>query len=572
MKTPTIVILCLAASISCSGCRKENVPHPEHTNQGDLKATTAFTDIAEEVGITFVHEAGFDPKNPKYLMPESMAGGAAMFDFDNDGDLDIYFINGAYTYDIPSGKPRPCNTLFRNDGGRFLDVTSASGLGDEGYGMGVAIGDIDNDGDEDVFITNVGPDAMYRNNGDGTFTNITKTSGISNDKWSSSTAFLDFDRDGFLDLFITNYLAYDPTVEAYDGTGRPEYPGPGMFRSLDDVLYRNRGDGTFEDVTERSGMTGHPGRGLGVACADFDDDGRIDIYVANDRDANRLWINKGDGTFEDRATRAGVAVNVFGQPEASMGIAIGDVYGDLDLDIFVTHIYVESNTLYQNLGKGFYEDRTLQQGLAAPSREFTGFGTAMLDYDHDGDLDLAIANGRVFRSIPFKNESLPAHWLPYAEPNLFFENDGSGRFRNISPQMGSFGTIPGVSRGLVTGDIDNDGDLDMLVTSGGGRAGLFRNDATRTGNWLIIVARNEQYKRMAEGAQITLSAGIRRFRRDVNRGFSYLCSGDPRVHFGLGDARRVDRIEVVWPDNTREVFPGVEANRTITLKKGTGTQ
>jgi hypothetical protein len=529
-------------------------------------------DVTDEVGLDFTHEAGVDPHHPTYYMPESMSGGAALFDADQDGDLDIYLINGALSNGDSAGGAQPCNQYYRNDGGRFINMTDASGLGDTGYGMGVAVGDIDNDGDEDVFVTNVGVDRLYRNNGDGTFDEVTSEAGIVGEVWSASSAFLDYDADGALDLFVTHYLALDPSVKAYDGAGRPEYPGPQLFRPLDDTLYRNNGDGTFEDVTDDAGISGAPGRGLGVACADFNDDGRMDFYVANDRDPNRLWINRGDGTFEDQAPRAGVDVNAFGQPEASMGVALGDVYGDGDLDLFLTHLFLESNTLYQNIGQGLFEDRSIQQGLGAASREFTGFGTVMLDCDHDGDLDIAVANGRVMRSQPYKNDALSSHWIAYAEPNLFFENDGAGRFVRVESGFGAFTSVPDVGRGLVAGDLDNDGDLDMLLTNGGGRARLYRNDASKKGGWLIVEARDAGRHRFAEGATVTVVIGEKRIRRDVNRGFSYLCSGDPRLHFGLGAAKRYDRIEVQWPDGGRETFPGGGANGRVLIVRGEGVR
>ncbi|MCH7526670.1 MAG: CRTAC1 family protein [Planctomycetes bacterium] len=580
LRNLTWVLLWAGLMGAATGCSRltctPTTPADDASNpgSGETRAQPSFalfTEITEAVGLRFVHDAGFDPQHPEYFMPESMAPGAAMFDYDGDGDLDIYLVNGAHTYDPKPGTKPPRNRLLRNDGpDGFVDVTDPSGLGDTGWGMGVAVGDIDNDGDEDVYLTNYGPDALYRNNGDGTFEDVTKVAGIDNPKWAASAAFFDYDRDGYLDLFVTNYLAYDPSVKGRDRAGRPEYTGPHLFAALDDVLYHNNGDGTFTDVSAEAKISEMPGRGLGLACADFNDDGWPDVYVANDREANRLWMNQGDGTFEDDALLAGVALNSFGLPEASMGVAVGDVDGDGDLDLFMTHLFVESNTLYQNEGGGVFEDRTVRCGLSAASIDYTGFGTAFLDYDHDGDLDLVVVNGRVRRDAPFQGAGSADHWKVYKEPNLLFENDGLGIFRDVSAQAGTLCSYVEVSRGLVSGDIDNDGDLDLLITNGGGSARLFRNDAPKKGNWLVVRALDPALNRDANGAQIVVRANGHRYRRDINRGFSYLCSGDPRAHFGLGGAGHVDGIEVRWPDGTLEFFPKTETNQILQLSRGTG--
>ncbi|RME29286.1 MAG: VCBS repeat-containing protein, partial [Candidatus Zixiibacteriota bacterium] len=321
-----------------------------------------FPDITARVGLRFVHNPGVDGS---YYMPESIGSGGAFLDYDNDGDLDIYLINGNWHGEQAASRPPLRNRLFRQEArGTFVDVTEASGLGDTGYGMGVAVGDIDNDGDVDVYITNVGPDKLYRNNGDGTFTDISATAGIANPEWGCSAVFFDYDLDGFLDIYVTNYVAYDPTVVCTDRAGRPDYCGPGGFDGTPDVLYHNNGDGTFTDVSVASGIAAGASKGLGVVSADFNEDGYPDLYVANDGEPNHLWINRKNGTFVDRAPELGAAVNEMGQAEAGMGIALGDINGDLYPDLFVTHLRTETNTLYRSLGGRGFADETTAAGLA----------------------------------------------------------------------------------------------------------------------------------------------------------------------------------------------------------------
>ncbi|NOT01086.1 MAG: CRTAC1 family protein [Phycisphaerales bacterium] len=526
--------------------------------------------MTESVGLAFVHDVGSGPQGSDYYMPESMAAGGALFDMDQDGDLDIYLINGARTHSDDEGLPPLRNRLYRQDAGpRFVDATDSSGLGDAGYGMGVAIGDIDNDGDEDVYVTNVGNDALYRNNGDATFTNITAAAGIQEDQWGASAAFFDYDRDDYLDLFVTHYVALDPSVKAFDNAGRREYPGPHLFHGTTSALYRNNGDGTFADVSQGAGIASAALRGLGVVCGDFDEDGWPDVFVANDGQPNQMWINRHDGTFEDRGMAMGVAVNLFGQAEANMGIAVGDVDGDLDMDLFITHLTGEQNTLYVNLGGGLFEDRSVVAGLAAPSIPFTGFGTAFIDYDDDGDLDLLAVNGRVRRGLVHPGAAVPAHWQGYAEPNQLFENDGGGRFTDASSGAGPICGRAEVGRGLAVGDVDNDGDQDVLITNGGGPARLFLNEYER-GNWLTVRAMDSRLRRTAIGAVLDVWIGDRRLRREVRVAYSYLCSNDPRVHFGLGSAIRVDRLAIRWPDGTTDSISDVPANQRISVAKGSG--
>ncbi len=515
-----------------------------------------FTDITQQSELNFVHDPHI---GGKYFFPEVMGAGCAFLDFDHDGDLDIYLVNGS------TGR------LFRQDSdGAFVDVTASSGLGDLDYGMGVAAGDVDNDGDTDLFVTNYGSDQLYRNNGDGTFSRITESSGIKTNGWSTSAVFLDYDRDGFLDLYVARYVKLNPAVVCTDRAGRKDYCGPEGYDAEPDLLFHNNGNGTFTDVSKQSGITRFPRKGLGVVSADFDDDGYQDIYVANDREPNQLWINKRNGTFQDSGLAMGVAVNAMGQSEASMGVAVGDADQDSRLDLFVSNLRDETNTFYRNRGELGFQDDSLPSGLGPPSLAFTGFGTGFFDFNNDGNLDVAVVNGRVTRGASLVRNNPPLYWDSYAEPDLLFENTADGHFRNVGNQAGSFTSSIENSRGLAFGDVDNDGDIDLLVSNCGGPARLYRNDFLPKGHWLLIRAVDPALKRDAFGAKITVVAGEKNLTRWVNPGYSYLSSSDPRAHFGLGAATAVDQIVVEWPDGTTETFPGIKADQILTIRKGTG--
>jgi hypothetical protein len=605
MKHLCLLGACLALAATALGvlrlaCRND---HPGEREPEDLPW---FEDVTEAVGLDFVHDAG--PIDGKYFLPQIVGSGAAVFDFDGDGLLDIYLLNNGG----PHGRP---NCLFRQlPGGRFQNVSKGSGLDITGYSMGVAIGDVNNDGFPDVLVTQYTGVRLFLNNGNGTFTDVTKEAGLDNPLWATSAAFLDYDRDGWLDLVVVNYVEYDPSWKCASPDGKPDYCPPNQFAGTVTKLFHNTGLRTepvpepkpksvslpgsgsgglriprFEDVTLASHLGRVPGPGLGVACADFDGDGWPDILVANDGEANRLWINQHDGTFSEEAVRRGLALNGLGQRQANMGIALGDVDGDGLLDVFMTHLTEESNTLWRQGPRGLFRDETAAARLAGSGLRGTGWGAVLADFNHDGALDLVLVNGRVARGRP-ANSELGPYWSGYAERNRLFAGSGTGSFNDISTSNKPLCGSNGVYRALVAADIDGDGALDLLVTSVAGTARLYRNVAPKRGHWLLVRAveslqggrektvpsphAGESWgeERDAYGAEITIQAGGKRRVSGIYPGQGYLCSHDPRVHFGLGPASQVDAIEVRWPDGARETFEGGPADRVVRLVEGKGAR
>jgi hypothetical protein len=533
-----------------------------------------FLDRATELGLRFEHVNG---AAGRYHLPEIMGAGGALFDYDADGDLDVLLIQGRPLETATGSASSP--RLFRNDlepargagSLRFTDVTQRAGFATGDYGMGVAAGDYDNDGDTDLYLTNYGPNRLYRNEG-GTFTDVTRAAGAGLDdpRWSTSASFSDYDADGDLDLFVANYVDFTVAGSKVcsDPAGARDYCGPLQFRPMPDRLFQNDGNGKFTDVSERSGITKAYGSGLGVVSADFNGDGRLDFYVANDGMANQLWLNGGNGTFVDEALLAGIAFNMDGQPEGSMGLAVGDADEDGDPDLFVTNITGETHAFYENLGGGRFEDRRMTAGLAAPTRPYTGFGTDWFDYDNDGLLDLFVANGavtiiEVLRGDPF----------PFRQRNLLLRNVGGRRFRDVTAEAGVGFQQAYVGRGAAFGDVDNDGDIDVLVTNNGGPARLLLNETAATHRWLQVRLEGVADNRQGLGARV----GVRRqdgttlWRRARADG-SYLSASDPRVHFGLGAAQDVHGIVVDWPRAGREAWKGIGLNQTITLRQNTGSR
>ena len=542
-----------------------------------------FTERAEAVGLDFVH---FNGMSGEYYFEEMVGSGVALLDFDNDGDLDVYLPQGRMLGPgktltdavLPPRMPLPLtDRLYRNDlevradGSRtlrFTDVTEASGLDVRSYGMGVATGDVDNDGWVDLYLTTHGPDQMFRNNGDGTFTDVSTQTGTSQPGWGISASFVDLDRDGWLDLYVGNYVEHDEDQKCFTTLGARDYCGPQGFLPVPDRLYRNRGDGTFVDVTAASQVARDYGRAMGVVAADVDADGWVDLYVANDNMENQLWINQHDGTFRNEALLAGVALNHAGSPEAGMGVDAGDFDADGDEDLFLTHVIRQTNTLYVNDGSGLFEDRSTMSGLGAPSLRYTGFGTLWFDYDNDGWLDLLVVNGAVTTKLVAATDPHPLH-----EPNQLFRNLGNGRFEEVTARAGTVFELSEVSRGAAFGDLDNDGDMDVVVSNNGGPVRLLRNNVGNRNQWLGLRLVGGSPPRDMLGARVGVfpSDGPPRWRRARTDG-SYASAHDPRVLVGLGAATTVPRVRVVWPSGRVEEWADLAVGQWLTLTEGTGRE
>jgi hypothetical protein len=548
---------------------------------------TVFDEVAESVGLKFRHYNGM---TGKLLLPEIMGSGAALFDFDNDGDLDVFLVQGSVleASDKPSATLFPWRApvgprgrLFRNDLAvrkdgslklTFTDVTEQSGIVATGYGMGVIAGDVNNDGWLDLYLCNLGANNLYLNNGNATFTDITRKAAVDDPRWSTSAAFVDYNRDGWLDLMVVNYAQFTVagSPACYAGSTAKDYCGPRSFRPAGNKLLRNKGDGTFEDVTERAGVAKEFGHGLGVITADFDDDGWTDIYVANDGDPNQLWINQKNGSFKNEALLAGAAVNRDGVAEAGMGVDAGDFNGDGTDDIFITHLMDETNTLFVNLGRGTFEDRTREAGLGLPGSRLTGFGTLFFDYDNDGWLDLLVVNGavRLLPELVIKGDP-----YPLGQPKQLFQNNGKGQFVEVSAQAGPNFRLLEVSRGAAFGDIDNDGDTDVIVSNNNGPARLLINRLGNRNHWLGLRLLGQKTNRDMLGATVQVELAPKRilFRRARTDG-SYCSSQDPRVLVGLGPAKRVETLRIRWPDGSLEEWKSPAINRYLTLRQGTSTE
>ena len=522
-----------------------------------------FTDITAQAGITFKHVAS---PEKKYIV-ESMSGGVAMFDYDNDGDLDLYLVN-SLTVDLVKSKGKTKSQLYRNDGGgKFTEVGEKAGVSDVGWGMGVAVGDYNNDGFDDLYVTCLGPDHLFKNNGNGTFTDVTAKAGVSDPRWSTGASFFDYDRDGDLDLFVANYVDFDINHLPEFGQGQtcqyksiPVQCGPRGLKGAGDSLFRNNGDGTFTDVTKQAGVADADGfYGLGVMTSDFDGDGWIDLFVANDSTPNFHYRNNGDGTFKEIGFMAGTAVNENGSEQGSMGATAGDYDHDGRIDLFITNFADEYNTLYHNDAANSFTDVSYAAKVAAVSLPYVGWGTKFFDYDNDGWVDLFAANGHVYPQLP-----------SYRQPRLLYRNNRDGTFTEITAEFGAVLTENRASRGVAFGDIDNDGDIDLLIADLDGPPQLLRNDNGNANNSILVKTVGVKSNRDGIGARVKVVAGDLVQVDEVRSGDSYISQSDMRLHFGLEKRAKVDLIEVRWPSGTVDKITGVGVNRIVTIKEGQG--
>ena len=536
-------------------------------------AAPIFVERAVEAGLEFVHRNG---AAGEYNYPELLVGGGALLDVDDDGFLDVYLVQSGPVPGAPgnAGGPQPGNAgvspasgatpgnrLYRNLGdGTFEDTTDAAGVGDTGYGAGATAADYDRDGFVDLYVLNVGVNRLYRNLGNGAFEDATERAGVGDVSWSSSAVFFDYDGDRDLDVFVANYVVWSAGRErpCLGPNGLRNYCNPAEYPPAPDTLYRNEGNGRFVDVSEAAGIRSVAGPGLGVVAGDLDEDGLVDLYVANDQAVNHMWLNQGDGTFREDALPRGVALNELGQPEAGMGIAVADPDGDGDLDLFLTHLSGETNTFYRNDGDGFFVDMTDAKRLGGVSQAYTGFGTSWFDYDGDGVLDLFVANGKV---TPGDTAA-----FDYREPNQLLRGMPSGRYEDVSDRAGAALELLEVSRGAAFGDLDNDGDMDIVVVNNDGPARLLRNEVSSGQSWLVVdLCGGGVLDRSAIGSRVTVEAGGRSWTRDVRPARSFAVANDPRVHFAFGDVPGVDHLEVQWSHGGVTERVGVPLNRILRL-------
>ena len=585
---PTLVVLLIGAAgvAACSGDSRTAGGREPMGSDTPAPPTEpwAFEERAIEVGLVFQHRNG---ARGRYLMPEIMGSGVAFLDVDNDGDLDVYLVQGSELEPGVSGTsrtPADSDRLFRNElteSGklRFVDVTADSGLKATGYGMGVAAGDYDGDGHVDIYVTNFGPNQLWRNVGGGRFEDVTVAAAADDPRWSVPATFFDYDADGSPDLFVGNYVDFNLGSKAVCtfGSGEPNYCSPKTYRPEPDRLFRNLGDGRFQQTTDHAGLSAEFGNGLGAVPADLDLDGRLDLYVANDGTANQMWMNVGS-RFENRALFGGSAVNGRGEAEAGMGVDAGDLDGDGDEDLYVTHITGETSTLYLNDGAGLFSDAGMIAGLDVPSLPMTGFGTGWFDFDNDGDLDLLAVNGAVRRldrdpigeAAVARSAAKAEHERQFGQPNQLFRNLGGGRFEEVSELAGPSFAAFEVSRGTAFGDVDNDGDTDVLVSNNNGSARLLVNLVGQDNGWIGLRLLVADGKRDALGSlvRVVLDDGRVLVRR-VRATMSYASSSDPRVLVGLG-AAGIDDVRVVWLGDAEESFGRLAPNRYHELRRGHG--
>jgi hypothetical protein len=531
----------------------------------------SFTNLARAAGLDGITVYGGAVSN-KYLL-ETTGTGVAAIDYDKDGWLDLFFVNGSTLEGFPAGQA-PVNQLYRNNGdGRFEDVTMKAGLAASGWGQGACVGDYDNDGFDDLFVSYWGQNRLYHNRGDGRFEEVTGRAHLANGRtrWGTGCAFLDYDRDGRLDLFVANYIDLDLATAPTPDSGLCRYKGikvacgpPGLTGGRN-ALYHNRGDGTFDDVSEGAGITGAKGTyGLGVSTLDFDNDGWVDVYVANDSNPSALYRNNRDGTFTDTGVTSGCAYSQDGKPQAGMGVAVGDYDRNGTMDIFKTNFAGDTSTLYLNTGEGLCEDRTFAAGIGINTR-WLGWGTGWIDLDHDGWMDLFLTNGHVYPEVvQLKTEA------GYKQRKVVYRNLGNGRFADVSERLGEPVTVPKAGRGSAFADFDNDGHLDVAIANVNDRPDLFRVTDGSGHHWATLMLVGTTSNRNAIGARVRCVAGGVSQWEEVRGGGSYMSQNDFRVHFGVSDATRIDRIDVRWPNGLEESWENLAVDRFHVLKEGSG--
>jgi enediyne biosynthesis protein E4 len=522
-----------------------------------------FKDITAAAGIAFKH---ISSPEKRYIV-ESMSGGVALFDYDNDGYLDIFFVN-SLTVDLVKSGGKTRSALYHNNGdGTFTDVTDKAGVGDIGWGMGVAIGDYNNDGFDDIYVTCLGANHLLKNNGNGTFTDVTQKAGVGESKWSTGAAFVDYDNDGKLDLFVAGYVDFDVNHLPEFGKGRtcqfkgvPVQCGPRGLPGAGDKLYHNNGDGTFTDVSKKAGVSDPDGYyGLGVICSDFDDDGLVDIYVANDSTPSFLYHNNGDGTFKEIGFSSGTAVNENGSEQGSMGVTVGDFDHHGRFSIFKTNFDDDYDTLFRNDGNNSFTDVSYASKEAPATLGYVGWGTKFFDYDNDGWIDLLAVDGHVYPQLP-----------TYRQRNLVFHNNRDGTFSELAGQLGAVFAEKHTGRGAAFGDIDNDGDIDVVINNLDGAPLLLRNDGGNANNSVLIKTIGVKSNRDGIGARVKIVSGDLVQIDEVRSGGSYLSHNDLRLHFGLEKRTKIDSIEVRWPSGAVDKVANLNANKILTIKEGQG--
>jgi hypothetical protein len=521
-----------------------------------------FVDVAANVGITVMNICGGTSKD--YIV-EANGNGAAFFDYNNDGAMDVLIVNGSTLENYKKGGD-PIVTLYKNVGGTFVDVTRESGLLKRGWGMGVCVGDYNNDGYQDIYITAYGPSTLFRNNGNGTFSDVTASAGAANVHWSTNCAFGDYDRDGHLDLYVANYMTFDEKTVPRRGKdpkcrflGIDVFCGPQGLQGEPDVLFHNNGNGTFTDVTKSAGIKDPNYYGFGVVFSDFDNDGWPDIYVANDGNPNLLFHNNRNGTFTEMGVLSGAGLNEAGRAQSGMGVAVGDYDGNGFFDIFVTNFAGDTNTLYRNLGRTLFTDVTSLSGLGEISLQYLGWGTGLEDFNNDGLPDIFVANGHVYPQVDAFETG-----QHYAQRKELYRNTGDGKFQEIARDSADL-LIPKSSRGAAFGDFDNDGNIDVLVINLNDRPSLYHNQGGTPNHWITMRLKGTRSNRDAIGARVEIEAGGKTQVAEVRSGGSYLSNNDMRIHFGLGSASRVERIRIRWPNGNTEELPGLDADQFVTI-------